>query len=105
MTTDYPARGDWEAIALKPGDSVVGAAPVTDESHDLVFITSDAQLLRFAASSVRPQGRAAGGMAGVKLTPGASVAWFGVVDPALEGIVVTSAGTSSGRCRARSRAR
>ncbi len=36
-------------------------------SEDLVFVTSDAQLLRFAASAVRPQGRSAGGMAGIRL--------------------------------------
>jgi DNA gyrase subunit A len=61
---------------------------------DLVFVTTDAQLLRFAARSVRPQGRSAGGMAGIKLAPGARVAWFGVVDPSREGVVVTSAGSS-----------
>ena len=51
--------------ALKPGDEVVGAAPrrTTDE---LVFVTTDAQLLHFAASAVRPQGAPAGGMAGIK---------------------------------------
>ena len=54
----------------------------TDEDQDLVFITSDAQLLRFGAAAVRPQGRAAGGMAGIRLAPRASVIWFGAVDPA-----------------------
>jgi DNA gyrase subunit A len=55
---------------------------LSGESDELVFITSDAQLLRFPASSVRPQGRAAGGMAGVRLSAGASVVWFGAVDAA-----------------------
>ena len=81
VTTDHPARGDWEVIALRDGDSVVGAAQLRDGSEDLVFITSDAQLLRFPASAVRPQGRAAGGMAGIRLSPGASVTFFGAVDP------------------------
>ena len=67
VTTDYPARSDFELIGLKDGDSVVGAAELADDRTDLVFITSDAQLLHFPASQVRPQGRPAGGMAGIKL--------------------------------------
>jgi len=80
---EYPQnRDEFELITLRPGDRVVGAAAVDSESDELVFITSDAQLLRFPASSVRPQGRAAGGMAGVRLSAGASVVWFGTVDAA-----------------------
>jgi DNA gyrase subunit A len=80
---DYPQnRDEFELISLRPGDRVVGAAQLSGESDELVFITSDAQLLRFPAASVRPQGRAAGGMAGVRLSGGASVAWFGAVDAA-----------------------
>jgi DNA gyrase subunit A len=78
---DYPQnRDEFELITLKEGDRVVGAAQLSGESAELVFITSDAQLLRFPAGSVRPQGRAAGGMAGVRLSAGASVVWFGAVD-------------------------
>jgi DNA gyrase subunit A len=80
---DYPQnRDEFELIALRSGDRVVGAVSLSAESDELVFITSDAQLLRFPASSVRPQGRAAGGMAGVRLSSGASVVWFGAVDAA-----------------------
>jgi DNA gyrase subunit A len=78
---EYPQnRDEFELITLKDGDRVVGAVQLAAESDELVFITSDAQLLRFTASSVRPQGRAAGGMAGVRLSSGASVVWFGAVD-------------------------
>ena len=42
-----------------------------------MFVTSDARLLRFSAAAVRPQGVAAGGMAGIKLSAGASVIFFG----------------------------
>jgi DNA gyrase subunit A len=77
---EYPQnRDDFEVISLRPSDRVVGAVQLSEESSELVFITSDAQLLRFPASAVRPQGRAAGGMAGVRLSSGASVVWFGVV--------------------------
>jgi DNA gyrase subunit A len=80
---EYPQnRDEFELIALRPGDRLVGAVQLSGESDELVFITSDAQLLHFPASSVRPQGRAAGGMAGVRLAAGASVVWFGGADEA-----------------------
>jgi DNA gyrase subunit A len=88
---EYPQnRDEFELITLKDGDRVVGAVQLAAESDELVFITSDAQLLRFTASSVRPQGRAAGGMAGVRLSSGASVVWFGAVDAS------SASGTPSG---------
>ena len=95
VTADHPGRPDWEVIALREGDRLVGAAALRDGGEDLVFVTSDAQLLRFPASAVRPQGRAAGGMAGIRLAPGATVAWFGAVDPGADNVVVTSAGSSA----------
>jgi DNA gyrase subunit A len=81
---DYPAnRDEFELITLKDDDRVIGAAYLTGDDAELVFITSDAQLLRFAASSVRPQGRPAGGMAGIRLSDGASAIWFSAIGPAV----------------------
>ena len=77
---EYPSNKDsFELIGLKDGDTVVGAVELAGADDDLVFITSDAQLLRFDATGVRPQGRAAGGMAGVRLATGAHVVFFGAV--------------------------
>lgn len=91
---DYPANKDeLEVISLKDGDRIVGAVELRTGDEDLVFITSDAQLLRYPAAQVRPQGRAAGGMAGVKLTEGAEVLSFAAVDPAVDAIVFTVAGS------------
>ncbi|MFI7224369.1 DNA topoisomerase (ATP-hydrolyzing) subunit A [Nonomuraea angiospora] len=96
VVPDYPAnRDDFEVITLKDGDTVVGAVELVSESHDLVFISSDAQLLRYQAAQVRPQGRPAGGMAGIRLDGGARVIWFGVVDPERPAHVVTIAGSST----------
>ncbi len=82
VAPEYPQNAsEFDVIALKEGDRVVGAVQLESEDQDLVFITSDAQLLRFGAASVRPQGRAAGGMAGIRLSPRAAVIWFGAVDP------------------------
>jgi DNA gyrase subunit A len=99
VAPDYPGSSqEFEVISLKPGDRVVGAVQLPSEDYDLVFITTDAQLLKFAAAAVRPQGRAAGGMAGIRLAARASVTWFGAVatGPAAsadsEPVVVTVAG-------------
>jgi DNA gyrase subunit A len=101
VVPDYPQnRDEFELITLKDDDRVVGAVQLTGDDAELVFITSDAQLLRFPASSVRPQGRPAGGMAGIRLDGGASVVWFGAIGPdaqpglagAPETVVVTVAG-------------
>jgi len=95
VTRDYPSRGDWELISLSEGDRVVGAAELASESCDLVFITSDAQLLRFPASAVRPQGRAATGVAGIRAARGALALFFGAVDPRRDNVVVTASGSSA----------
>jgi DNA gyrase subunit A len=90
-------RDEWEVIGLKDGDEVVGAAELATGEETLCFISSDAQLLHFGASMVRPQGRSGGGMAGIKLAAGHHVAWFGVIDPAAPdgSVVVTSSGSST----------
>ena len=99
---DYPLnREDWEVIALKDKDTVVGVAPAGPDDVDLVFVTRQAQLLRFAASAVRPQGRTAGGMAGIKLAAGDRVMFFGAAGPAdAAAVVVTIAGTDGRPARA-----
>ena len=58
-------------IRLADGDEVVGAVELATGDEELCFVTSDAQLLHFAAAAVRPQGRSGGGIAGVRLAAGA----------------------------------
>ncbi|MEV7620837.1 DNA topoisomerase IV subunit A [Microbacterium sp. NPDC089321] len=87
-----PVRPELEIIGLKPKDVVVGAAPAPDDT-ELVFVTSDAQLLHFPASSVRPQGAPAGGMAGMKLSAKGQVISFTVVASADDAVVVTVSGS------------
>ncbi|WP_030381616.1 MULTISPECIES: DNA gyrase/topoisomerase IV subunit A [unclassified Streptomyces] len=94
VVPDYPAnKEELEVITLREGDRIVGGAELRTGEEDLVFITDDAQLLRYQASQVRPQGRPAGGMAGVKLTQGAKVILFTAVDPAADAVVFTVAGS------------
>ncbi len=102
VAPDYPQNAaDFDVITLRDGDRVVGAVQLESEDQDLVFITNDAQLLRFGAAGVRPQGRAAAGMTGIRLADGAQVTWFGAVGhgtadaPSHEPVVVTVAGSAS----------
>ena len=95
---EWPVRSDeFEVITLKDGDEVLQATWLTDGSESLVFVTSDASLLRFPAKTVRPQGLKGGGMAGISLAADAEVLSFNVVvtADAVHGdpMVVTSTGT------------
>ncbi|MFD4008684.1 DNA topoisomerase (ATP-hydrolyzing) subunit A [Brachybacterium paraconglomeratum] len=93
---DFPRTDGFEIVSLKDGDAVVGVVDLEDDADlDLVFVTTDAQLLHFPSSGVRPQGRGAGGVAGIKLAGDAQVLSFGVIDVTAPADVVTVAGSSS----------
>lgn len=94
---EWPVRSDeFEVIGLRDGDEVVGATWLVDGSETLAFVASDASLLRFGASQVRPQGLKGGGMAGIKLADDADVVFFGAIrvddEEHGEPMVVTSTG-------------
>ncbi len=96
VVPDYPSNKDsWDVIRLEDDDQVVGAVQLRTGEEDLVFVTSDAQLLHFSAGVVRPQGRSGGGVTGVKLGSGAHITFFGAVPPGRDATVVTVAGSSS----------
>ena len=98
VTPDW-GRGDTvEVVTLRPGDEVVGAVELTDGQEELVLFASTGDLLRFPAALVRPQGRSAGGMAGMKLDAGAVLVGFSAVALGTDGmlfdepVVVTAGG-------------
>lgn len=91
----YPQhKSEFEVIGLGKGDRVIGAVDLDTGGEHLTFVTSDAQLLTFPAASVRPQGRAAGGVAGVRLAASAEAVWFGAVAHTEGAQVVTVAGSA-----------
>ena len=100
----WPNRPDFEVISLKPGDEVVGVAQ-GPEGDELVFVSSLARLLHFPAVLVRPQGTAAGGVAGMNLGGKDAVVFFTSLDPATSVVATvatnstTLAGTDSGRAK------
>jgi DNA gyrase subunit A len=95
---EWPVRSDeFEVITLKDDDEVLQATWLSTGAEALVFVTSDASLLRFGAKMVRPQGLKGGGMAGINLAAGTEVLSFNAIDTADathgEPMVVTSTGT------------
>ncbi len=94
VNPDYPTKDVFEVIGLKDGDTVVGAVELASGDEQLTFVSSDGNLLTYAASLVRPQGRAGGGMAGMKLSPQARVIGFSAVEPSADNVVVTLSGAS-----------
>ncbi|MFE0027477.1 DNA topoisomerase (ATP-hydrolyzing) subunit A [Amycolatopsis sp. NPDC059021] len=97
---EWPVRSDeFDVITLKDGDEIVGATWLTDGNETLTFMSSEASLLKYPASLVRPQGLKGGGMAGINLgTKGADVVFFGAVrtddDEHGEPMVITATGAS-----------
>ncbi|ARC57009.1 DNA gyrase subunit A [Frondihabitans sp. 762G35] len=90
----WPGKPDFPVISLKPGDSVVGVAQ-GDDSDELVFVTSNTQLLRYSASLVRPQGTQGGGVAGIALAAGATAIFFGAVKQGASAVVATISTSSA----------
>lgn len=93
VSPEYPTRQeDFPIIGLNPKDEVVGARwSASIEDKTAVFISSDSSLLKFPASKVRPQGRNAGGVAGINLEEGQQVIAFNLVSDA-DAIVATFTG-------------
>ena len=54
------------AVALDPGDKLVGVA-ITDGTKDILLFTTGGKAIRFIEDEVRPMGREAAGVRGVKL--------------------------------------
>jgi DNA gyrase subunit A len=60
------------AVGLDEGDYLVGAA-LTDGKYDVMMFTSDGKAVRFEEGEVRPMGRQATGVRGMRLAQGARV--------------------------------
>jgi DNA gyrase subunit A len=88
-------KDEWEVIRLADGDEVVGAVALRSGDEELCFVTSDAQLLHFPAAAVRPQGRAGGGVAGVRLGAGQRVVSFTAFPVDETAVLVTVSGSGT----------
>lgn len=89
---DWPTTQDtFPVITLADGDRVVGASNAADTDFAL-FVTKEAQILRFPVDSVRPQGPPAGGVQGIRLDAGDEVIFFAAVEQTPEAQVLTISG-------------
>lgn len=86
-----PDKDQVSVLALKELDEVVGLVEA-DESTELVFVTREANALVFPATSVRPQGLPASGMAGINVED-SRVIFFGRADS--DSYLVTAANLSA----------
>lgn len=83
---------DCDVMKVSTGNEILAARPVEDGEQMFVFVTSNANLLKFAVSSVPVQGRTSAGVAGIKLVKDARIVdGFLAMDSDL---VVTSTGNS-----------
>ncbi|HSQ16352.1 MAG TPA: DNA gyrase C-terminal beta-propeller domain-containing protein, partial [Anaerolineales bacterium] len=79
------------AITLDPGDEL-GWARLTNGEDEIILVTEQGQALRFSEASVRPMGRAAGGVIGIGLEKGDFVASMEVIEPEGDLLIVTAHG-------------
>jgi DNA gyrase subunit A len=79
------------AVDLRDDDQLVGVA-VTDGDQDVMLFTSASKAIRFNESQVRPMGRTACGVRGVKLGPGQRVISLMIAEPGRSVLTVTENG-------------
>lgn len=79
------------AIGLDKGDEL-GWVRTTHGSDDVIIVTQDSQAMRFSEKDVRPMGRSARGVRGMKLRKGDKVIGLDVVLPKSELVVITENG-------------
>jgi len=79
------------AISLLEGD-VLGWVRLTSGDDEIIIVTEQGQALRFHEEKVRPMGRPAAGVRGIKLHAGDYVTSMDVVDPDGDLLVVTQNG-------------
>jgi DNA gyrase subunit A len=79
------------AINLDDGDEL-GWARLTRGEDEIILVTELGQALRFAEDEVRPMGRTAGGVTGIRLEDGDYVTSMEVIEPGGELLLVTTRG-------------
>ncbi len=73
-------------------DDELGWVRLTHGNDEIIFVTERGQALRISEETVRPMGRPAAGMIGIRLRKGDRVAGMEVVEPAGDLLIVTSGG-------------
>ncbi len=82
-------------MRLAEGDAL-GWARVTHGQDDILLVTAQGQALRFRETEVRPMGRSAQGVLGIRLKPDDEVIGMEVVEP--EGLLFVVSAHGYGKC-------
>ena len=85
-----PKKTGIIAIKLKEGDSLIGAA-LCSAGHEVVLGTRAGKAIRFDEGDIRPMGRTAAGVGGIKLQGEDEVVDMAILDPAEEGVTLLTA--------------
>jgi DNA gyrase subunit A len=88
---DKSRREGFIAIALREGDELVRVV-ATSGDDDVVLVSHNGTGIRFSEEDVRPMGRDAAGVRGMRLRSGDEVVSCGVVRPDSDLLIVTDAG-------------
>jgi len=88
---DKSRREGFIAIALREGDELVRVIP-TSGDDDVVMVSRNGSGIRFSEQDVRPMGRDAAGVRGMRLRSGDEVVSCDVVRPDEDILIVTDAG-------------
>jgi DNA gyrase subunit A len=81
------------AVDLRDGDRLVGVG-LTDGKRDIILCSSDGKAIRFNEDEVRPMGRDATGVRGIKLSEGQEVISLVVVG---DGLILTASENGYGK--------
>ena len=88
---DKSRREGFIAIALRPGDELVRVV-ATSGDDEVVIVSRNGSGIRFSEHDVRPMGRDAAGVRGMRLRAGDEVVSCDVVRPENDILIVTDAG-------------
>ncbi|MET0496822.1 MAG: DNA gyrase subunit A [Steroidobacteraceae bacterium] len=89
-----PRQAGIIAIELDAGDRLVGV-DITDGSKQVILCSSGGKAIRFAEDDVRPMGRTAGGVRGIRLPEGEEVISLITLDA--DGMVLTASENGYGK--------
>ena len=82
------------AVDLEPGEKLVGVA-ITDGARDVMLCSSGGKAIRFGEGDVRPMGRNAAGVRGIRLPEGEEV--ISLIIPDADGLILTASENGFGK--------
>ena len=89
-----PRTSGLIALGLDEGDTLIGAT-VTDGDQEIMLFASNGLAVRFSEDDVRPMGRTARGVRGIRLAEGAIV--ISLIMPQVEGRILTASENGFGK--------